>query len=216
MDPYLIDSEEAKTASIDSLFQRLQSSQAGLSSAEAEKRIQTCGLNLLKEKKESLFLKFFHYFWGPIPWMIEIAAILSVILHHWPDLIIILVLLFVNGLVGFFEEFQAGNAIAALKNTKYPAYNGEKVDYKNKTDKQMQLEKVPIAVTVIKIDNNFIVDPDTEEEKVIDARLTVSSMEDGTLCALQKGGDQPLTQDEISQMLDIGIEKAKELRAYLK
>ncbi|MBI2541211.1 exosome complex protein Rrp42 [Candidatus Woesearchaeota archaeon] len=106
-------------------------------------------------------------------------------------------------------------ALAALKNTRYPGFNGEKVDYKNKTDKKLQLEKLPIAVTVIKIGDKFIVDPDTEEEKVVDARLTVSSMEDGTLCAMQKGGDYPLTVEDISKMIDIGIEKAKELRGYL-
>ena len=106
-------------------------------------------------------------------------------------------------------------ALAALKDTKFPGFNGEKVDYKNKTDKKLPLEKEPISVTVIKIGNKFIVDPDTEEEKVIDSRLTVASMEDGTLCALQKGGDFPLTTDEISEMLDIGMEKAKELRKCL-
>lgn len=106
-------------------------------------------------------------------------------------------------------------ALAALKDARYPGFDGEKIDYKTKTDKKLQLEKLPIAVTVIKIGNNFIVDPDTEEEQVVDARLTVSSMEDGTLCALQKGGDSPLTEEEISKMLDIGIEKAKELRKYL-
>ena len=106
-------------------------------------------------------------------------------------------------------------ALAALKDTKFPAFDGEKVDYKNKTDKKLELEKEPIAVTVIKIGNKFIVDPDIEEEKVIDSRLTVASLEDGTLCALQKGGDFPLTIDEISEMLDIGIEKAKELRKCL-
>ena len=107
-------------------------------------------------------------------------------------------------------------ALAALKDARYPTFNGEKVDYKSKTDKKLPLEKYPIAVTVIKIGDKFIVDPDTDEEKVIDARLTVSSIEDGTLCALQKGGDFPLTEHEISQMLDIGIEKGKELRHYLK
>ena len=107
-------------------------------------------------------------------------------------------------------------ALAALKGTRYPAFDGEKVDYKTKTNVKLQLEKTPIAVTVIKIGNKFIVDPDTEEEKVVDARLTVSSIENGTLCALQKGGDYPLTDHEISQMLDIGIEKGKELRHYLK
>ena len=106
-------------------------------------------------------------------------------------------------------------AMAALKHTVFPSFDGEKVDYKAKTDKKLALEKIPMAVTVIKIGDKFIVDPDTEEEKVVDARLTVSSIEDGTLCALQKGGDFPLTMDEISKMLDIGIEKAKELRKCL-
>jgi len=107
-------------------------------------------------------------------------------------------------------------AIAALKSTVYPAFDGEKVDYKEKTGKKLELEKTPIAVTVIKIGDKFIVDPDTEEEKVIDARLTVSSIENGTLCAMQKGGDYPLTEEDIDAMLDIGIEKGKELRKYLK
>ena len=106
-------------------------------------------------------------------------------------------------------------ALAALKDTKFPAFDDDKIDYKTKTDKSLKLEKVPIAVTVIKIGDKFIVDPDIEEERAIDARLTVSSIENGTLCALQKGGDAPLTQEEIDEMLDIGIEKAKELRKYL-
>ena len=106
-------------------------------------------------------------------------------------------------------------ALAALKNAKFPAFDGEKVDYKAKTDKSLELEKTPIAVTVIKIGDKFIVDPSTEEEKAVDARLTVSSMEDGTLCAMQKGGDFPLTVEDINKMLDIGIEKARELRGYL-
>ena len=106
-------------------------------------------------------------------------------------------------------------ALAALKDAKYPSFDGEKVDYKKKTDKKLVLEKMPIAVTVIKIGSKFIIDPDTEEEKAVDSRLTVSSIEDGTLCALQKGGDYPLTTEEISKMLDIGIEKGKELRKCL-
>src|SRR3989338_6710504 len=77
-------------------------------------------------------------------------------------------------------------ALAALKSTKYPSFDGEKVDYKQKTDKKLELEKMPIAVTVIKIGDKFIVDPDTEEEMAIDARLTVSSIENGTLCAMRQ------------------------------
>ncbi|KKU44649.1 MAG: 3'-5' exoribonuclease [Microgenomates group bacterium GW2011_GWA2_46_7] len=108
-------------------------------------------------------------------------------------------------------------ALAALKSARFPKYDekAEKIDYKEKTSKKIELTKEPIAVNVIKIDNYLFVDPITEEEKVIDARLSVSSERDGTLCALQKGGDAPLTIDEISKMIDIAVEKGKELRGVL-
>ena len=87
----------------------------GLTQIEAEKRLTKYGYNELTEEKANPFLKFLSYLWGPIPWMIEIAAVLSAFARHWEDLGIILALLVVNAIVGFWEEFQAGNAIAALK-----------------------------------------------------------------------------------------------------
>jgi H+-transporting ATPase len=93
----------------------LGSSPDGLSQAEAQKRLIRYGPNEIEEKKSNLFLKFLTYFWGPIPWMIEVAVILSAVARHWPDFGIILVLLLANSVVGFWEEHQAGNAIAALK-----------------------------------------------------------------------------------------------------
>src|ERR1700739_448664 len=71
--------------------------------------------NEIEEKKPNLLLKFLSYFWGPIPWMIEVAVILSAVAQHWPDFTIILLLLLANAVVAFWEEHQAGNAIAALK-----------------------------------------------------------------------------------------------------
>lgn len=107
-------------------------------------------------------------------------------------------------------------AVAALKNMKFPKYEDDKIEYKEKTNKGLDLKDFPITVTVIKIGNNFIVDPDSEEEKVIDARLTVASLSDGTLCALQKGGDYPLTAEDIEKMIHIALEKSKELRKHIK
>ncbi|MGA3222053.1 MAG: plasma-membrane proton-efflux P-type ATPase, partial [Acidimicrobiales bacterium] len=94
---------------------RLGSSPDGLSQAEATKRLAQYGPNEIVEKKTNQFLKLLSYFWGPIPWMIEVAVLLSGVLAHWPDFFIILVLLFANALVGFTEERSAGKAIDALK-----------------------------------------------------------------------------------------------------
>lgn len=107
-------------------------------------------------------------------------------------------------------------AMAALKNMRFPKYEDDKIDYKEKTSKKLELECIPVSVTVNKIGDKFIVDPDSEEEDVIDARLTVASLSDGTLCALQKGGDYPLTSEDIDKMVDIALEKAKELRKLIK
>jgi len=87
----------------------------GLDETEAKERINQYGYNELVEKKANPVLKFLSYFWGPIPWMIEAAVILSAIVRHWADFWIILVLLLMNAVVGFWEEYQAGNAIDTLK-----------------------------------------------------------------------------------------------------
>jgi H+-transporting ATPase len=97
------------------LMKKLSSSSEGLSSSEAKKRVEKYGFNEIPEKKVSPLLQLLRYFWGPIPWMIEVAAILSAVVHHWPDFGIIMVLLFTNAAVGFWEEYKAGNTIAALK-----------------------------------------------------------------------------------------------------
>ena len=93
------------------------SSPDGLTQVEAQKRLTQYGPNEIAEKKTNEILKFLSYFWGPIPWMIEAAVILSAAARHWPDFGIILILLLANAMVGFWEEHQAGNAIAALKAT---------------------------------------------------------------------------------------------------
>ncbi len=107
--------DDLKTLPLAEVEKRLGSSPDGLTQAEAQKRLAQYGPNEIIEKKTNLFLKFLSYFWGPIPWMIEVAVILSGVVGHWPDFFIILLLLVANAVVGFWEEREAGNAIDALK-----------------------------------------------------------------------------------------------------
>src|SRR5271169_2423257 len=107
--------DDLKSLPLREVEKKLSSSPDGLTQAEAEKRLTQYGPNEIEEKKTNLLLKFLSYFWGPIPWMIEAAVILSGVVGHWPDFFIILVLLVSNAGVGFWEEKEAGNAIEALK-----------------------------------------------------------------------------------------------------
>jgi H+-transporting ATPase len=107
--------DDLKSLPLAEVEKKLGSSPDGLSQAEAQKRLAQYGPNEIEEKKTNPFLTFLAYFWGPIPWMIEAAVILSAVARHWPDFFIILILLLANAVVGFWEERQAGNAIAALK-----------------------------------------------------------------------------------------------------
>ncbi len=106
-------------------------------------------------------------------------------------------------------------AAIALKNAKFPKLEDDRVNYKEQTNKRLPLNKLPISVTVTKINNYYLIDPTPEEEELADARLTVAVV-DGKICALQKGGETPITTDDIDKMTDLAIKKSKELSKYLR
>ncbi|MGB7979941.1 MAG: plasma-membrane proton-efflux P-type ATPase [Candidatus Nanopelagicales bacterium] len=108
-------SDELKTLPVAEVMTKLGTSPDGLSQVEAQERLAEYGPNEVVEHTANPVLKFLGYFWGPIPWMIEVAVVLSAVVGHWPDFFIILLLLVANAVVGFWEEHQAGNAIEALK-----------------------------------------------------------------------------------------------------
>jgi H+-transporting ATPase len=106
---------DLKTLPMAQVQEKLGSPPDGLTEAEAATRLAHYGPNEIVEHKTNPLLTFLSYFWGPIPWMIEVAVILSGAVGHCADFVIILILLLANGVVGFTEERQAGNAIDALK-----------------------------------------------------------------------------------------------------
>lgn len=113
--PAPLDGDKVRTLEVEGILNYLKCDVNGLSTAEAKARLTYYGLNAILEKHKRPLLKFLSYFWGPIAWMIEIAAFLSAMVRSYEDLVIILILLFFNAIVGFWHEYQAGNAIEQLK-----------------------------------------------------------------------------------------------------
>jgi len=112
--------------------------------------------------------------------------------------------------------FDACNlvALAALRDTVLPKLDGETIDYTQKGKTKLPLTKLPIACTIWKVNNALLVDPLIEEEFAANARLSIVFTEDGTICAMQKGGDSPLLQQEIEEMIELAEKKTQELRRY--
>lgn len=107
-------------------------------------------------------------------------------------------------------------ALVALKDARFPKVEDNKVNYKELTNKKLELQHNPISCTVYNIGGNFIVDPTHEEEEFCDSRLTVGVLEDGSVCSLQKGGDTGLGMEELISMLELAIKKSSELRKALQ
>jgi len=108
--------DEIKKLPVQEVLRKFGSNlQRGLPDSEAKKRLEIYGPNEIPEKKVNPFVRFLSYFWGPIPWMIEVAAILSAVIHHWTDFSIIISLLLINGVIGFWQENKAENIIQFLK-----------------------------------------------------------------------------------------------------
>ena len=102
-------------------------------------------------------------------------------------------------------------AIAALKTAKIPEIEDDKI-IRNKLKKELPILHEPITITVGKVADKFIFDPNKEEEGVLDAKLIVAVMEDGKVCAMQKSGLHGLTAEDVENMIDLAVKKSKELR----
>ncbi|MCK7597887.1 plasma-membrane proton-efflux P-type ATPase [Microbulbifer sp. CAU 1566] len=113
--PEANDQSELEQADLDRVFSTLNTSARGLTGAEASARLQQYGANAIVAREQSALRRFLRYFWGPIPWMIEGAALLSAVIGHWADFSIIVLLLLYNAVTGFWQERKASLALAALK-----------------------------------------------------------------------------------------------------
>jgi len=93
----------------------LQSSIGGLSEKEASERIRRFGSNEIKEKKKNPVRQFLKRYWGPMPWLLEFAMVLTFIVSHYTEGILIFVLLTVNAVIGFVQSRNSQKAVELLK-----------------------------------------------------------------------------------------------------
>ncbi|WOK93284.1 ATPase 10, plasma membrane-type-like [Canna indica] len=115
------DSIDLERMPLEEVFEQLRTYPDGLSSADAEARLELFGLNKLEEKPENKFLKFLTFMWNPLSWVMEAAAVMAIVLANgggqgpdWQDFVGIVCLLILNSTISFIEENNAGNAAAAL------------------------------------------------------------------------------------------------------
>ncbi len=107
-------------------------------------------------------------------------------------------------------------AIAALLDARFPKVEDDRIIYPEKTNQRLPIVEKPIETTFAKIGDKIILDPNLDEELVMNARLTIATTEKGEYCAMQKGGSGTFTPDEILEIVDVSMEKAKELRKFLR
>jgi exosome complex component RRP42 len=108
-------------------------------------------------------------------------------------------------------------AMAALLDTKMPAYEIEDGEVKIKEDHTpLPMNRHPVTVTFAKINDKLIVDPWLEEEQVMDARLSIAIDDEGNICAIQKGGSGYFTPEQVLEAARIAKEKSEEIRKKLE
>lgn len=107
---------DAEKLSYQDILNKLDTNtQTGLSTDEARYRLEKYGRNEFVQKEETTFERLLRRLWGPIPWMIELAAILSLAVQKWEDFIIIMILLVTNVVIDFLQESRALSALKVLK-----------------------------------------------------------------------------------------------------
>jgi H+-transporting ATPase len=118
---------DLETIVIDDVFKLLQCDEAGLPQEEAVRRLELFGPNKLEVDEQNAFLQFLSFMWNPLSWVMEAASLVAIVLSNgqgkppdWPDFVGIVLLLFINSSIGFYEERGAGNAVKALMDSLAP------------------------------------------------------------------------------------------------
>ena len=81
---------------------------------------------------------------------------------------------------------------------------------------EFPVSKKPITTTFARIGNALVADPCLVEESVMDGRFTISTLEDGSICAMQKGGSGPMSKEDLKKAQEWAKVKSEELRKKIE
>ena len=176
----------------------------GLTEIEAKKRIETYGLNEIKEEKKTVFVLIFQKFWGPIPWILELTIIITLLLKKYPDSIAIFILLVFNAFVSFFYELSSFNALNLLK--KHLSIKAKVL--RDSTWKEIDSKFLTVG-DIVSLQKGFAVPADV---KILEGVIMVdqSSITGESLSKSLKSGDVAfmgsfvLKGDAIGEVINIG------------
>ncbi|KDR79785.1 hypothetical protein GALMADRAFT_277203 [Galerina marginata CBS 339.88] len=183
---------DLETITLEDVFQLLQCNENGLSSEEAHRRLELFGPNKLEDKAQNPILQFLSFMWNPLSWVMEAAAVVAIILSNgqgsppdWEDFCGIILLLFLNSAIGFYEEHNAGNAVKALMEALAP---------RAKVKRDGQWTEIESAILVpgdmISFKIGDIVPADARLTEAINVSIDQAALTGESLPQSKKVGDQ--------------------------
>ena len=104
-----------KSTSIEETLRLLDASTNGLTDTQVNERLIRYGYNEVVEKESNPVLDFLSRYWGPMPWLLEFAMVLSYVTGHFLELLVIFALLTINALIGSWHSHSSRKALELLK-----------------------------------------------------------------------------------------------------
>ena len=156
----------------------------GLSDEAVKEKRKEFGPNSLGEEESHPVKDFLQHFWGPIPWMLEVACILAAVAQRWEDFLVILAMLLINGGVSYWHESRAEDAIRALKQKLSPT---ARVIRNGKQDTLPSKKLVPGDIVIVKMGDVVPADVKFLEDQQVS--IDESALTGESVPADKNGGD---------------------------
>nr|CAA05841.1 plasma membrane (H+) ATPase [Uromyces viciae-fabae] len=191
-DLYDKDKVDLEQVHLEDVWKLLQTTEEGLTAEEVQRRLEIFGPNKLESKEVNPLLLFLSFMWNPLSWVMEGAAIVAIGLSNgqgrppdWQDFLGIMLLLFINAGIGFYEERSAGNAVKALMDSLAPKAKVRRAGVWSEID---SADLVPGDIVAFKIGD--VVPSDCRLYDAINVSIDQAALTGESLPSTKHVGDQ--------------------------